>query len=99
MKPLHLHFIKKSFAFDLRRHLCSQVVALQQGRTLSKLFVVGNDDISDGDQSGRAALHEEEGEVPETEGNLSAEDEVRGLQPRGAEPREPTRTSPTRGPG
>ncbi len=39
-------FTKKSFALDLRSHLCSQVVALQQGRTLSKHSVVGNDEMT-----------------------------------------------------
>ena len=53
----------------LRSHLCSQVVALQQGRTLTKHSVHSkHHGLSDGDQPGRLALHEEEGQVPETEG-------------------------------
>ena len=67
------------------------MVALQQGRTLSKHSVVGNDDISDGHQSGRAAPHEEEGQVGEAEGALPPAAEIRdfflpeiGVRPSGA---------------
>ena len=51
----------KSFTFGVRSHLCSQVVALQQGRTRTKHSVRSKHHrLSDGDQPGRPGRDEEQ---------------------------------------
>ena len=58
---LHLHLIRKSFAFGIRSHLCSDAI----GKMVTKHSVRST---HHGNQPRRPGSHEEEGQVPETEG-------------------------------